>query len=42
MRFWKALGASLQILILGELLLAAFGVMVVMETGARIFRYAGF
>lgn len=42
MRFFRGLGIGLQVLVLGELLLVALVVMHVVDTGGRVFRYAGF
>jgi hypothetical protein len=41
-RFARRLGVAIQLLVLGELLFVAISQMYVAETGARIFRYAGF
>ena len=41
-RFWKRAGIALQILVLGELLFAALVIMYIVDTGERVFRYAGF
>jgi hypothetical protein len=41
-RFARWLGVAIQLLVLGELLFVAVSQMYIAETGARIFRYAGF
>jgi len=42
MRSLRALGLALRIFVLGELLFFALTELYVAETGARVFRYAGF
>ena len=39
---FRALGIGVQILVLGELLFVALATMYAMQTGAQVFRYAGF
>ncbi len=41
-RFARWLGVAIQLLVLGQLLFVAVSQMYVVQTGARIFRYAGF
>ena len=41
-RLFRALGITLQILVLGELLFIAVATMYAMRTGTHVFRYAGF
>ena len=42
MSAWRALGVALRIFVLGQLLFFALTELYVAETGARVFRYAGF
>ena len=39
---WSRLGIGIQIVIFGELLFFAIAELYVLESGARLFRYAGF
>jgi hypothetical protein len=41
-RLSRGLGIALQVLVLGELLFIAVATMYAMQTGAQVFRYAGF
>lgn len=41
-RFFRGLGIAFQVIVLGEALFIALITMYAMQSGARIFRYAGF
>jgi hypothetical protein len=41
-KWWRRLGIAIQILVFGELLFFAVAELYVLESGARLFRYAGF